>query len=278
MNIYDVLSSIPHNPHQLKRYVKYIQSLLNQTFDPTLYTEKHHICPRSKKFFPEYGNFNKNPWNRIVLTCRQHFIAHKMLAKVYPNSVMVRAYFLMMNSRFNNGLTITSREYEITRRNCSKEMSNWISENGHPRGMLGKKNPRSPEYAARMFGKTNPAYGRKRPDLAARNMNPNPESFAKASNTKLIKHANYYGFDSYDDLKQYFIDNIEFVKQIDDIQYSQMNVTKNRLIQELRKKFIIDFPERETPSLAKFEYTIGRLKLLYPFHRFKNSNDIIARG
>jgi hypothetical protein len=36
--------------------------------------------------FPEYEDFRLHPWNRAVLTARQHFIAHLILSKAYLDS------------------------------------------------------------------------------------------------------------------------------------------------------------------------------------------------
>lgn len=78
MNIYIVLKSKPHNQHYLKRYYNFIESCrklnLTKTKEELGYTEDHHICPRS--MFPEIQYDTKNI---VLLTGRQHFIAHWML-------------------------------------------------------------------------------------------------------------------------------------------------------------------------------------------------------
>jgi hypothetical protein len=84
MNIYEILKTKTHNDHYLKKYLKFIQSCgqHNQKTND-VYTEKHHICPKSKDMFPEYKNLKQNPWNQCVLTYRQHIIAHLLLYKTY---------------------------------------------------------------------------------------------------------------------------------------------------------------------------------------------------
>jgi hypothetical protein len=67
--------------------------------------ESHHIKPRS--VFPEL-RLDKN--NLILLTPREHFIAHFLLAKAFPNLVQILRAFIMM-SDMKNG-EINSREYE----------------------------------------------------------------------------------------------------------------------------------------------------------------------
>jgi len=82
-DIYSILASKPHNPHYLKRYLKFIESCTHTDGE---YTENHHICPKAKDLFPEYGSFRKYPWNKKKLTARQHIIAHIMLWKAYGGS------------------------------------------------------------------------------------------------------------------------------------------------------------------------------------------------
>lgn len=80
--IKDLLRSKAHNSHFLERYIKFIE---NAT--PTLgYSESHHICPKAIDLFIEFASFKKNPWNKIRLSARQHFIAHWMLRKAYGGS------------------------------------------------------------------------------------------------------------------------------------------------------------------------------------------------
>lgn len=82
IDIYTILLSKPHNPHYLNRYWKFIQSRISTSE----YSELHHICPKAKDLFPEYSSLSKNPWNKIRLSSREHFIAHWMLYKAYSGS------------------------------------------------------------------------------------------------------------------------------------------------------------------------------------------------
>jgi hypothetical protein len=86
MNIYSILASKPHNLHYLNKYITFIQKcqLKNTNYNGQI--EKHHICPRANDMFPEYESFSIHPWNRALLTPRQHFIAHLLLWKAYPKS------------------------------------------------------------------------------------------------------------------------------------------------------------------------------------------------
>lgn len=83
IDIYSIFNKYPHNTHYLNRYLKFISHFSKQTGYGDVYTEKHHICPRS--LFPEYKSFALNEWNRVVLPARAHFIAHWILSKIFTN-------------------------------------------------------------------------------------------------------------------------------------------------------------------------------------------------
>ena len=74
------------------------------------YYESHHIIPRFLK-----GNNKKT--NLVLLTAREHFIAHKILAKIYPNNRgLWFAYHLFTRFRSKEFITdelkISSKQYE----------------------------------------------------------------------------------------------------------------------------------------------------------------------
>lgn len=74
MNIYNLLSVNKHNPHYLNRYISFINKRnINRILE---HKENHHILPQS--LFPEY---DKEKWNKIFLTPREHLLAHYILAK-----------------------------------------------------------------------------------------------------------------------------------------------------------------------------------------------------
>lgn len=69
----------------------------------TVYTEEHHIIPKC------IGGDDSSE-NLILLTAREHFIAHRLLSKIYPgNTGLARAVILML--MFQNR-KICSREYD----------------------------------------------------------------------------------------------------------------------------------------------------------------------
>jgi hypothetical protein len=124
MDIYSVLASKPHNHHYLNRYITFIRQcqLKNEGFEG--YTEKHHICPKAKDMFPEYKSFSKNPWNKAILSPRQHFIAHMLLVKVYSN-FKSQIYAFNMLCNFNKtSSTLYEKEKVIFSKIISSEARN----------------------------------------------------------------------------------------------------------------------------------------------------------
>ena len=94
------------------------------------YSEQHHILPRS--IFPE---FEFDPDNLILLTAKEHYIAHHLLYRAFPKSYyMLRAFWGMCNG-WQDSTTqdrfipkSTSRIYSELRQAVSKEMSKRMSE------------------------------------------------------------------------------------------------------------------------------------------------------
>jgi hypothetical protein len=91
----------------LKNYYDYIDYVktLNRSKSDSVYYELHHILPKS--LYPEYI---KLPGNLILLTAREHFLAHYLLTKIYPVREMHYAFFFMSNL---NKMRICSRHYEF---------------------------------------------------------------------------------------------------------------------------------------------------------------------
>lgn len=119
----------------LKRYLRFIE-IFSLEDEITKETHKHHILPRS--IYPEYIDLKINTWNKAILKTRSHLIAHYMLAKALGGNM----WFAYNNMNCYN-VRLKTRLYEIGIKNMRIEMSliskEWIKNNGHPRGMLGKK-------------------------------------------------------------------------------------------------------------------------------------------
>jgi tRNA A22 N-methylase len=102
-------------------YSRIYNELINNAKDRdlTCYAEKHHIIPRCLG-----GNDSLD--NLVNLTAREHFIAHLLLCKIYPNHKGLRlALWMMSNVKDKNQerYTPNSRLYEIIRLEYSKSVS-----------------------------------------------------------------------------------------------------------------------------------------------------------
>ena len=123
--IRSILSSKPHNLHYLNRYIKFIEYCKNLKQEG--YTEKHHICPKAKDLFPEYSSFKENPWNKINLSARQHYVAHLLLFKIYGRP-MAYALHCLANMSNSNQKRSKNKLYSDAKEEYSKRMSSLASE------------------------------------------------------------------------------------------------------------------------------------------------------
>lgn len=81
------------------------------------YSETHHIVPKS------LGGHRTDPSNLVILTAREHFIAHFLLAKIHGGT----QWHAIKRMRGNDGFYINSRLYEIARREVAKEVGKRMS-------------------------------------------------------------------------------------------------------------------------------------------------------
>lgn len=141
-------------------YDRLIYSRINNA--PSGYIEKHHIIPRS------LGGTNAKS-NIVCLTPKEHFIAHRLLAKIHGGTMW---YALAMMSRKNTksgrGVKVTSRLYDLIKKNDAKVRSEKYSGAGNY--WYGKKIPddicmkmRGPR--ASVSGENHPNWGKSRPEV-----------------------------------------------------------------------------------------------------------------
>lgn len=124
INFIDELYKItPINNEYLQKYLLFIVGVKNQA--DHLFGEKHHILPKS--LFPE---FRYNKLNLKFISAKNHFIAHYLLYKAYPdNRQMICAFKLMFDMYKGkkildeNILNEYALEYEIARILVSKKNS-----------------------------------------------------------------------------------------------------------------------------------------------------------
>lgn len=80
------------------------------------YGEKHHVVPKS------LGGTNGKS-NIVVLTGREHFLAHMLLAKIHGKGMWQAARMMQNKSRVQNGRIVNSRLYEMAKREWAKYAS-----------------------------------------------------------------------------------------------------------------------------------------------------------
>ena len=145
IEFFEILSTKIHNIHYLKRYCKFISLCkeANTQLSDDIYTEKHHICPKSNDMFPEY---EKNaPWNIIRLTVKQHLVAHHLLYKAYNNKSQTYAFWARVNI---DG-------HQLTIKVASKLLENYRSSNsGINNHFYGKKHADPEKCGVQNIGKT----------------------------------------------------------------------------------------------------------------------------
>lgn len=96
------------------KYTKHYWNLINTRKNRSYagYTEKHHIIPRSLG-----GNNLKD--NLVLLTPREHFIAHLLLSKMFTGDEKYKMYYafnmILVKSKDNQRYKPTSRFYEMAR-------------------------------------------------------------------------------------------------------------------------------------------------------------------
>lgn len=79
------------------------------------YYEIHHIAPRCLGGVDDKSNL-------ILLTAREHFIAHRLLAKIHKDSLDLKIAVLLMATapKDGNNVVVNSRLYEILRTDVSE--------------------------------------------------------------------------------------------------------------------------------------------------------------
>ena len=101
-----------------KNYYDYIEYLKNLGKRNLEYSEKHHIIPRC------LGGTNDKD-NLIELTAREHFLAHYLLMKIYPDNYKLADAFRMMGviNKKEQKRYFNSRLYESQKKKFAEARS-----------------------------------------------------------------------------------------------------------------------------------------------------------
>lgn len=145
IDLYSILESKPNNKLYLKRYIRFIEACAqkNQILIETQYTEKHHICPKSKDMFPEYASFKDFPWNCVILTYRQHIIAHILLLKTFntqSQALSVLRTSGQIHAKNHNLRSVNTRLIESAKKVLSDQRKGKFTRGYNPDGTPRVKN------------------------------------------------------------------------------------------------------------------------------------------
>lgn len=134
-------------PNKYTEWYNNIISNAQNRKQPSCYTERHHIIPKS------LGGGNSKE-NLVVLTAKEHFICHRLLVYMttgISKNKMINAIWWMCGSSAKTRYIISVRTYKKCREQFSKkevseetrkklrESGKRSYELGRPRTMLGKK-------------------------------------------------------------------------------------------------------------------------------------------
>lgn len=115
--------------------------------------ENHHIVPKS------LGGSN-NPENLVLLTPREHYVAHWLLYKIHTGRAkakMAYAFFKMCQRNSQQMRTITSKQYEIARLTVSQTSR---GENHHNYGKTLWTDEQRQKISERQTGQNNSMHGK----------------------------------------------------------------------------------------------------------------------
>lgn len=138
-----------------EQYFKLINSrkFLNRQKSEKEYYENHHILPRC------LGGGDGDD-NLVLLTAREHFVAHRLLVKIYSGkerSKLSFGLFMMMAVNSHHHRVFSSKQYEYAKQqmslNCSGENSTWF---GRKHSVEAKE-----KMSKRMIGKNNPQFNKR---------------------------------------------------------------------------------------------------------------------
>jgi len=215
MNYITLLQSISISNKYYKWYANICQRAINRNLS-NVYTEKHHIVPKSLGLGGE-----KDKRNLCSLTAKEHYIAHMLLVRFLAKEVHQKkmVYAMWYLSTRNINFKPTSRTYEVARlklvaaiksRNDSIETRRKKARHGNLNGMYGKthstavKETLSKIAKARLTGKSYAElYGEDKANLLKQDRskklktylesNPNARKGANNSNSKTYKFTDRNG-------------------------------------------------------------------------------------
>ncbi len=97
-----------------KIYSRLVSNKTKRKKDKNTYYEEHHIIPKCLGGSDDISNL-------VLLTAREHLIAHRLLTKIYPNNfeLSLAVFFMASISVNSKKVIVTSRVYEELRKDVS---------------------------------------------------------------------------------------------------------------------------------------------------------------
>lgn len=145
-----------------------------------VYYENHHIVPKC------LGGSNDSD-NLILLTAREHFVAHQLLVKIYPHEYKLVFALRLMCVNSNKNHIRNNREYEWIKKAISNAAS--VIQKGKPG--KGYKFPKGHTLSVGenngMYGKTHTKETRNIQSKKAKERDPSFYNFARLPKTDLHK-------------------------------------------------------------------------------------------
>ena len=137
-----------------------------------VYYENHHIIPKC------VGG-SDDSHNRILLTAREHFVAHQLLVKIYPNEYKLVFALRLMCANSNKNHVRNNREYEWIKKAISNATS-IIQKGKHGKGYkFPKGHTLSIGENNGMFGKNHTEETRKIQSAKAKDRDPSTYDSAR---------------------------------------------------------------------------------------------------
>lgn len=124
------------------------------------YFEGHHIIPKSKGGTGDSTRPNNNP-NIVLLTAREHFLAHWILWRIYRDRSTALAFHKMLSINNKQNRVISSKGYEEARE--AFRVTNLGNQHGKGKTKIvseEQKKKQSQIMKGRYVGDKNPFYGK----------------------------------------------------------------------------------------------------------------------
>lgn len=158
----------------------------NRSKGKDVYYERHHIIPKC------LGGTNDKD-NLVNLTAREHFIAHRLLCKIYPDNNKLKFAFWSMCNQLTGDVI---RDYKVSSRTYAeaKELFRYSNLCLHSNKQLSIEHIEI--IRARMLTDLNPMKGKFKENNPLYNKRRSIETKSKISNTKLNnpdRNASYNG-------------------------------------------------------------------------------------